>query len=228
MPDMTMPGSSRSDPRSTCRASSGNGSADTSREELGEALVGLPRADLHADLDHGVTLLLQAEDAPISQLGHAIALDEGDLHEAVAGWPVATRNVYTRRSGAPTSRYSPWKSTSSPPDVCVMYSHWPPGRTSIFFTSVVSRRRPHHFGMRSGSVIVSQTTSRGASNLRVMRISRSDGSVMVVSCFVLVATVFLLSFLCLPLADQVVQPIEPLVDPAPEFLQPRAELAEGL
>src|SRR6266542_4520066 len=89
MPDMTMPGSSRSDPRSTCRASSGNGSADTSREELGEALVGLPRADLHADLDHGVTLLLRAEDAPISQLCHAIALDEGDLHEAVAGWHVA-------------------------------------------------------------------------------------------------------------------------------------------
>src|SRR6266542_2943809 len=139
-----------------------------------------------------------------------------------------TRNVYTRRSGAATSRYSPWKSTSSPPDVCVMYRHWPPGRTSIVLTSVASRRNPHQRGMRSGSVIVSHTTSRGASNLRVMRISRSDGKVSVVSCFVLVAMVFPQSFLCLPLADQVVQPIHPIAHPAPEFLQPRVELVEGL
>src|SRR6266540_2528895 len=139
-----------------------------------------------------------------------------------------TRNVYTRRSGAPTSRYSPWKSTSSPPEVCVMYRHWPPGRTSIFLTSVLSLAKPHHCGMRSGSVIVSHTTSRGASNFRVMRISRSDGRVSVVSYFVLVAMIFLPFFLCLPLADQVLQPIHPVGRHAPERLEPCVELVEWL
>src|SRR5512132_463339 len=109
-----------------------------------------------------------------------------------------------------------------------MYCHWPPGCTSIFLTSVASRAKPHHFGMRSGSVIASQTISRGASNLRVMRISRSDGRVSVVSYFVLVAMIFLPFFLCLPLADQVVQPIHPVVHRAPERLEPCVELVEGL
>src|SRR5438552_2633653 len=108
-----------------------------------------------------------------------------------------------------TSRYVPWKSTTSPPDVCVMYCHFPPGRTSIFLTSVASAAKPHHCGMSSASVIVSHTISRGASNLRVMRISRSDGRVSVVSYFVLVTTFFLPFFLCLPLADQVLQAIHP-------------------
>src|SRR5437867_2807531 len=127
-----------------------------------------------------------------------------------------------------TSRYVPWKSTTSPPDVRVMYCHLPPGRTSIFLTSVTSRAKPHHLGMRSGSVSVSHTTSRGASNLRVMRISRSDGRVSVVSYFVLVAMIFLPFFLCLPLANQVLQPIHPVAHPAPERLEPDVELVERL
>src|SRR6266850_2068708 len=127
-----------------------------------------------------------------------------------------------------TSRYVPWKSTTSPPDVCVMYCHLPPGRTSIFLTSVVSAAKPHHCGMSSGSVIVSHTISRGASNLRVMRISRSDGRVSVVSYFVLVTTFFLPFFLCLPLADQVLQAIHPVAHGAPERLEPGVELDEGL
>src|SRR6266566_2426194 len=125
-----------------------------------------------------------------------------------------------------TSRYVPWKSTTSPPDVCVMYCHFPPGRTSIFLTSVASAAKPHHCGMSSGSVIVSHTISRGASNLRVMRISRSDGSVSVVSYFVLVAIVLLPFFLRLSLADQGLQPVHPIGRAAPERLQPRVELVE--
>src|SRR5882762_4788577 len=115
---------------------------------------------------------------------------------------------------------------TSPPDVCVMNRHWPPGRTSIFLTSVASRAKPHHLGMRSGSVIASHTTSRGASNLRVMRISRSDGRVSVVSYFVLVAMIFLPFFLCFPLADQFLEPIHPVRHRSPERLQPFVQLVE--
>src|SRR5688500_12795254 len=109
-----------------------------------------------------------------------------------------------------------------------MYCHLPPGRTSIFLTSVASRANPYHCGMSSGSVIVSHTISRGASNLRVMRISRSDGRLRVVSYFVLVTTFFLPFFLCVPLADQVFQPIHPVARPAPERFEPGLELVEGL
>src|SRR5688572_11427553 len=138
------------------------------------------------------------------------------------------RKLYTSFSGATTSRYVPWKSTTSPPEVRVMYCHFPPGRTSILLTSVASAAKPHHRGMSSGSVIVSHTISRGASNLRVMRISRSDGRLRVVSNFVLVTTFFLPLFLCFPLADQVLQPIHPVAHPAPERLQPGVELVERL
>src|SRR5688572_25599329 len=82
--------------------------------------------------------------------------------------------------------------------------------------------------MRSGSVIVSHTISRGASNLRVMRISRSDGRLRVVSYFVLVTTFFLPFFLCFPLVDQDLQPIHPVSHRAPERLQPCVELVERL
>src|SRR5438093_13664083 len=82
--------------------------------------------------------------------------------------------------------------------------------------------------MRSGSVSVSQTTSRGAANFFVMRISRSDGSVSVVSYFVLVAMILLPFYLCLSLADQVLQPIHPVAHRAPERLEPRVELVDRL
>src|SRR5882762_4402988 len=117
---------------------------------------------------------------------------------------------------------------TSPPDVCVMNRHWPPGRTSIFLTSVASLAKPHHLGMRSGSVIASHTTSRGASNLRVMRISRSDGRVSVVSYLVLVAMVFLPLFLCFPLTDQVLQSIHPVRHRTSERLKPLVQLVEWL
>src|SRR5688500_15834792 len=109
-----------------------------------------------------------------------------------------------------------------------MYCHLPPGRTSIFLTSVVSAAKPNHCGMSSGSVIVSHTISRGASNLRVMRISRSDGRLRVVSYFVLVTTFFLPFFLCFPLADQDLKPIHPVGHRAPERLEPGVELIERL
>src|SRR5688500_10220431 len=84
MPDTTRPGSSRSDPRSTCRASNDDALGDAGRDELGETLVGLPSSGFHARRDHGVALLLRAEDAPIPELGHAVLLDESDLHESVS------------------------------------------------------------------------------------------------------------------------------------------------
>src|SRR5687767_8679707 len=138
------------------------------------------------------------------------------------------RKLYTSFSGTTTSLYVPWKSTTSPPEVVVMYCHLPPGRTSICLTSVASAANPNHCGMSLGSVIVSHTISRGASNLRVMRISLSDGRLRVVSYLVLVTTFFLPLFLCFPLADQGLEPIHPVAHPAPERLQPRVELIEGL
>src|ERR1700704_319272 len=83
MPDTTRPGSSRRNPRSICRASS-SGLTDKTRDQLRETLVRLARSLLHAARDHGVALLLRAEDASVPQLGHAVLLDERDLHKAIA------------------------------------------------------------------------------------------------------------------------------------------------
>src|SRR5271154_66068 len=51
--------------------------------------------------------------------------------------------------------------------------HTPPTRKSIFSIVVVKPRGPHQFTTCLGFVIASQTSSRGASNSRVMTISRS-------------------------------------------------------
>src|SRR5689334_14340188 len=87
--------------------------------------------------------------------------------------------------------------------------HSPPTRTSI--ESVVMRNPagPHHSPMCSGSRNASNTSSRGASNRRVMRISRSA------------AMGLLLGFWCPLRGAQVgVETIETLVPVALERLDP--------
>src|SRR2546426_3216549 len=68
----------------------------------------------------------------------------------------------------------------------------PPGRTSILSTIVVYRLGPHQFGISFGSVIALKTRSRGASNSRVMTISRSPRLLIVVVELSVVGIGFLL------------------------------------
>src|SRR6266545_5433880 len=89
MPVTTRRRTSRSAAVSTCPASTSARSGDHARHELREPLVRLAGSDLHAGRDHAVALLFRIEHGPIPQLGHPIALDERDLHEAVARRHVA-------------------------------------------------------------------------------------------------------------------------------------------
>src|SRR5919197_1000044 len=50
----------------------------------------------------------------------------------------------------------------------------PPGLTSIFSTIVVLFLNPHHCGIKFGSVCALNTSSRGASKMRVITTSRSE------------------------------------------------------
>src|SRR2546426_6845041 len=83
-------------------------------------------------------------------------------------------NVETIRSGGTISLYTPWNANSLPSAPREMYRQAPPGRTSILSTIVVYRRGPHQYGIDFGSAYAVNTRSRGASNTRVITISRSD------------------------------------------------------
>src|SRR5207247_10858791 len=135
--------------------------------------------------------------------------------------------VWTTRSGATISRYSPRKADSRPSGSRTTYRQLPPGRASILSTVVVYPRGPHHRGMRSGSVIALNTRSRGASNSLVIRISRSDGSVTFVLDS-LAAAIFSLLVLSFQVAKYVVELIESLVPGAAVGIEPAIELLEGL
>src|SRR5438270_861679 len=135
--------------------------------------------------------------------------------------------VWTIRSGALISRYSPRNAVSSAADVPLMNRQAPPGRTSILSTRVVCPRGPHQRGMRSGSVIALNTSSRGPSNSRVMRISVSEGSVTFVADLLAVAMSLLLAFF-LQVAHYVVELLESLLPRAAVRLQPVIELLQRL
>src|SRR5207302_5816036 len=137
-------------------------------------------------------------------------------------------NVWTTRSGATISRYSPRKADSRPSGSRTTYRQLPPGRTSILSTVVVYSRGPHHRGMRSGSIIALNTRSRGASNSLVIRISRSDGSVTFVLAVLLAVAISFLLVFSFEVAKDIVELIEALVPRAAIRLQPRVELPEGL
>src|ERR1700674_2481518 len=98
--------------------------------------------------------------------------------------------------------------------------HMPPGLTSILSTVVVRSRGPHHLAIRFGSVHALNTSSRGASNTRVMKISCLPGS-MRYSVFAIVVAPFpvLLSVIVFLLLDYflqvVVQSIEAFVPESP-------------
>ena len=85
--------------------------------------------------------------------------------------------VQTIFSGGTISRNSPRKAYSFPSASALTKRYLPPGRRSISQTGIVWPLGPHHSFMCSGLVIASNTSSRGASNVRVMTISVSEGVV---------------------------------------------------
>src|SRR5580765_3557821 len=94
--------------------------------------------------------------------------------------------------------------------------------------------RPHHCMMCSGLDIASNTSRRGASNRRVMRISRFDGVVSAnVSLFaaLLTAMSLLLRFEFLQIDFQSIEPLLPggavALDPFGDVLQRRGPQAAG-
>src|SRR5437867_11760539 len=91
-------------------------------------------------------------------------------------WPgiPSYSNVPTSRLGGTTSRYSPWNPNSFPSASRWTNRQRPPGRTSILSTTVEYRLGPHHLGISVGSVHAFHTSSPGASNVRVVKRSRSD------------------------------------------------------
>src|SRR5436190_8074874 len=130
------------------------------------------------------------------------------------GMPIHS-NVHVIRSGRTISRYSPRNSCSSPTARWTI-RHVPPGRKSTSQSATSYLRGPHHFVRCSHAVWASNTRSRGASNLRVITISRSDG-VVTVSCLLPLPAIALLLSSVLELLQVLVQPVVALL-PEPAVL----------
>src|SRR6266702_1651082 len=123
--------------------------------------------------------------------------------------------VHLMVSGRAISRNSPRNPRSTPSEPRCTIRHFPPGRKSISQLAVSNRRGPHQRDMCSHEVCASNTSSRGASNTRVMTNSRSPW-VVTVSLLPLAGIAFLLSS-SLELLQVLVQPVVALL---PEFAVP--------
>src|SRR5438270_8635399 len=110
-------------------------------------------------------------------------------------WPgiPSHSNVHTMRSGRTISRNSPRNPGMSPSGPRCTIRHAPPGRKSNSQLANSYLRGPHQFDMCSHELCASNTRSRGASNTRVITISRSDGVVSVVLWLPVAAISLLLS-----------------------------------
>src|ERR1700686_1329965 len=112
-----------------------------------------------------------------------------------------------------------------------MNRHEPPDLASILSTLVQYLLGPHHFGMRSGSVIAWKTRSRGASKTRVTDISLVPG-LITTSLLAIIAAPFpvllsLIAFRLLLYFFQVLaQPIETLLPELPVSLHPVGHFLE--
>src|SRR6185437_9050577 len=81
--------------------------------------------------------------------------------------------VKTSRSGSTTSRYTPPHGCSVPSGERITICQEPPTRASASQTGFVNPFGPNHFARCLGSVHALNTSSRGASKIRVMVISLS-------------------------------------------------------
>src|SRR5437588_386865 len=148
-------------------------------------------------------------------------------------WPgmPSHSNVHTMRSGRTISRNSPRNPGMSPSGPRCTIRHAPPGRKSNSQLVNSYFRGPHQCDMCSHELCASNTRSRGASKMRVERISLSDG-VVTVSLLPLAPIALLLSS-TLELVQVLVQSVvalfpEPTVPLGPlgDLLQ-RARLEPG-
>ena len=139
-----------------------------------EHVVTAVQAGFHAGLQHPVALLRRVEEAhhddARSTRTRPPRVSCRSRRRGRASRPTRTsarsaRGVHLRKRPSKPSATPSWYSTNR---------QWPPRSTS---RRTMSSRlpRPHHWATRSGSVIARQTCSRGASNTRSTRISRSDG-----------------------------------------------------
>src|SRR5262245_14987729 len=146
-----------------------------------------------------------------------------------ATWPGApsNSNVWTIRCGATTSWYTPRNPYTLSSSLWVN-RHRPPGRTSIWSTTVSSRRGPHHLGTRSGSVIALNTTSRGASKTRVMTMSCRPGSITNSVSLMVCSSLDVVDVLdVLDAPDFLVEPVKPVARDIPIALDPVRSDPEG-
>src|SRR5437879_821352 len=105
--------------------------------------------------------------------------------------------VPTSRLGGSTSRYSPWNPYSFPSASRWTNRQVPPGRTSIFTTTVEYFLGPHQRGISFGFVHAFHTSSRGASKTCVLTSSRFDvlSGLPIVGMFSFLLSFFLAGFL---------------------------------
>src|SRR2546421_9045320 len=134
-------------------------------------------------------------------------------------------NVHTMRSGRTISRNSPRNAGISPSGPRCTIRHRPPGRKSISQLAKSYFLGPHQFDMCSQEPWASKTRSRGASNTRVITISRSDGVVSVVLWLPVAAISLLLSSSLDPL-QVLVQSVVALLPEAAVPLGPLGHLFE--
>src|SRR5207245_8264378 len=103
----------------------------------------------------------------------------------------------TIRTRGTTSRYSPWKPNSFPSASRWTNRQVPPGRRSIFSTTVEYFLGPHQRGISFGFVHAFHTSSRGASKTCVLTSSRFDvlSGLPIVGMFSFLLSFFLAGFL---------------------------------
>src|SRR5260370_5069827 len=133
--------------------------------------------------------------------------------------PDGERVVNTSRRGGAISRYMPVKGCLSPSGPWCTKRNVPLGRRSISQTASGLPLGSHHCATCSAFVQASKTTVRGASNARVMTISRSDG-VVTLAVFSLVFRASTACLLLFPVKQVIVEAGELLFPEAPIPLQP--------
>src|SRR5262245_14820465 len=127
-------------------------------------------------------------------------------------------NVQVMRSGGTISRYSPKNTTSEPSDRRCTIRHVPPGRKSMSQLATSWSGPTHQRDMCSHELCASNTSSRGASKVRVITISVSE-AVVVTSLLLPIVLLLLLLFppglapgpVSLELLQVLVQSVVPLL-----------------
>src|SRR5207247_1946204 len=157
---------------------------------------GPARSDVHLLHDRGVFQIGAKTDLCVTFVLPRISSNTALSTRTCPGIP-SNSKVSTIRSKGTTSRYSPWKPNSFPSASRWTNRQVPPGRTSIFSTTVVYFLGPHQRGISFGFVHAFHTSSRGASKTCVLTSSRFDvlSGLPIVGMFSFLLSFFLAGFL---------------------------------